>query len=274
MKSKSWLALVLVPVAVLATGVWIKLDPRVNISRTEMVAKVKGYLGGLRSVLVQFPPLEHLANRIGRDATSDVSINSSSSSSQSQTTSSSASATTRNATTTASSNSDNAEQTPIESIVQGVQLANTYYYHFEADTPAAVQRVFTQAVAVYNATGIVSLRAGQGTNLQNRITLGVYNKRMGADAGGTLELGKGGPEIVQRISSRGQVTAVVNRSTARLNVDYADAIKLSVAIHELGHALGLDHSTSRNSVMYPIDQGLTHLSPADLAGLKVIYDQQ
>jgi predicted Zn-dependent protease len=43
-------------------------------------------------------------------------------------------------------------------------------------------------------------------------------------------------------------------------------------MHELGHALGLDHSTSKTSVMYPVDQGVSQLSAEDLAGLKKIYE--
>ncbi|MCF7523482.1 matrixin family metalloprotease [Levilactobacillus brevis] len=39
----------------------------------------------------------------------------------------------------------------------------------------------------------------------------------------------------------------------------------------MGHALGLDHSLNRRSVMYPIDQGLTQLSAGDLKALKYLY---
>nr|WP_263849375.1 M10 family metallopeptidase domain-containing protein [Secundilactobacillus similis] len=45
-----------------------------------------------------------------------------------------------------------------------------------------------------------------------------------------------------------------------------------MATHELGHALGLDHSTSKLSVMYPVDQSRTTLSTADLNALKAIYN--
>ncbi|MDN6899852.1 matrixin family metalloprotease [Oenococcus sicerae] len=44
-------------------------------------------------------------------------------------------------------------------------------------------------------------------------------------------------------------------------------------MHELGHALGLAHSSSRDSVMYPIDQGKSELSSDDLAGLRAIYSR-
>lgn len=272
MKWKSWVVMLVVPVAALAAGVWVKLDPRVNISRAAMVTRVKGYLDDVHDWLVDLPPLEGLVHRIKQNATSDLSVNTDSYSSNG----SSTDATTGSGGAASSSSaSSSATQTPTESIVQGVQLANTYYYHFTNGTPASVQAVFKQAVAVYNATHIVSIRPGTGTQVQNRITFGTYRKQMGADADGTLELGKGGPEIVKRITSTGDVTAIVNRGTARLNVNYQDAIALPVALHELGHALGLDHNTqSKASVMYPIDQGVTTLSTDDLNGLKSIYGQQ
>ncbi len=160
------------------------------------------------------------------------------------------------------------EATPIESNVQGKTLATTYYYHFAADIPAKAQQAFTAAVAVYNQTGIVKLVAGSGTAEQNQITFFVYHKSMSAAEQGTVELGHGGPNIIQRVGW-GAYTA--NHARAGLNATYSAALNRSVAIHELGHALGLDHSTDPNSVMYPVEQGKTVLTAADIAGLNSIY---
>lgn len=143
-----------------------------------------------------------------------------------------------------------------------------YYYHFSADVPVKVQQVFERAIAVYNETGIVDLVAGQATAEQNEITIFVYQKTMTAKQVNYLELGKGGPEIQQLTGFQGYTA---NHARAGLNVKYGQSIKESVAIHELGHALGLDHSSSRQSVMYPIDQGLTQLSAGDLKALKYLY---
>ena len=64
----------------------------------------------------------------------------------------------------------------------------------------------------------------------------------------------------------------INRGRAGLNVTYPNmSMKDSVAMHELGHALGLGHSSYTNSVMYPVDQGVSKLSEADLNGLRNIY---
>lgn len=64
--------------------------------------------------------------------------------------------------------SDTAKQTPLESNITAGTLAKTYYYHFDNNVPERVRTVFEQAVAKYNATGIVKLVPGQGTK-KNKI---------------------------------------------------------------------------------------------------------
>jgi Matrixin len=45
----------------------------------------------------------------------------------------------------------------------------------------------------------------------------------------------------------------------------------SVALHELGHALGLGHSDNPAAVMYPYYQMVTELSPLDIAAIETLY---
>lgn len=159
--------------------------------------------------------------------------------------------------------------TPVEKIAAEHPLRATYYYHFAASVPANVRPVFEEAVSIYNRTGVVKLMAGRPQQKQNGITFFTYNKDTTASQPDFLELGEGGPEILRYV---GLGTYTINRARAGLNLAHPQAgIRTSVALHELGHAVGLDHSKSRQSSMYPLDQGHLHLSAADLKTLKGLY---
>lgn len=165
---------------------------------------------------------------------------------------------------------EKARATPAEAIVQPRALHRKYYYHYDDNVSPKVQAIFDQAVAVYNETGIVDLVEGTPAIRDNGIKIFTYAKRMPANQTDYLELGKGGPTI-QKLTGLNGYT--INRAQAGFNLKYPQSIKLSVAIHELGHALGLDHSESSRSVMYPIDQGHTRLATGDLKTLRYLYQE-
>jgi len=162
--------------------------------------------------------------------------------------------------------------TPVEKIAAEYPLKATYYYHFATNVPLNVRPVFEEAVTIYNQTGLVRLVAGRPQQRQNGITFFTYTKGSSAEQPNFLELGEGGPEIQRYV---GLGTYTINRARAGLNLAHPHAgIRTSVALHELGHAVGLDHSKSRQSSMYPFDQGHLRLSTADQKTLKTLYAQK
>lgn len=156
-------------------------------------------------------------------------------------------------------------QTPLEPIALAHPLRPVYYYHFANAEAAEFRGLFEEAVTVFNRTGVVQLRPGTAQTGQNSLTFFTYRDADSQRADFT-ELGKGGPHVIHT----GQGT--VNQARAGVNLAHPELRpRLSVAIHEIGHAVGLAHSSAKTSVMTARDHEQEWLSPADLAALRLLY---
>ncbi|APX71755.1 matrixin family metalloprotease [Companilactobacillus allii] len=207
------------------------------------LSKSKGYL---ESVISKFNP--------------DSFINNSNATSTTQ----------KEATTSTDQQTNSADQTPAFSMVNKFVIGKTYYYHFTDKTPKVARQAFNDAIYAYNQTGVVNLVEGNKQASANSITFSIYYKDEGDNAK-TLELGTGGPQLTYRTND--STKQAINHATAKINMTYPESVSDSVTMHELGHALGLNHSNDATSIMYPTNQGVTSLSDADIAGLKAIYDK-
>ncbi|WP_334330448.1 matrixin family metalloprotease [Companilactobacillus sp. HBUAS59699] len=160
--------------------------------------------------------------------------------------------------------------TPAFSMVNKFVLGNVYYYHFTNKTPKVARQAFNDAIYAYNQTGVVKLIEGKGNSSVNTITFSIYHKDEGQRAQ-TLELGTGGPELTYKTNDPSK--SAINHASAKINMNYPESVSDSVTMHELGHALGLNHSTDTSSIMYPTNQGVKTLSSYDITGLKSIYNK-
>jgi len=173
--------------------------------------------------------------------------------------------------TNESKNSENINSdTPIEIFMDHARLQKNYYYDFSGTVPNKMKLVFEYAVSVYNATGIVNIQPGKSQSGHNQVTFGVYNNKYQKSKtdSKSIELGHGGPKI--KINILDSINSV-NHGSAEINLAYSSELDRGVAVHELGHVLGLDHSDNKNSVMYPFENGKVVLSAEDLKALQRIY---
>jgi len=88
---------------------------------------------------------------------------------------------------------------------------------------------------------------------------------------GIQPLGAPGPSGVVA----GQTSSDGSAINFNVQVTFAEQLPgrpsyLAVATHEIGHALGLLHSTNPASVMFPVNQG-EKLSPEDIAAIRALY---
>jgi Matrixin len=85
---------------------------------------------------------------------------------------------------------------------------------------------------------------------------------------GTDVVGFAGPQRV--LPATREITGAAGVFRVGYVVKASRAERIALYMHEIGHALGLGHSSSRDNVMFPTVQDRTRLGPGDIAGIRTI----
>ncbi|MDR0751314.1 MAG: matrixin family metalloprotease [Christensenellaceae bacterium] len=85
---------------------------------------------------------------------------------------------------------------------------------------------------------------------------------------------------ISDVSITNSATAATTYSNGKIRFNViimntlTDDEKLNVVMHELGHAMGLDHSSSENSIIYTYVTSITSLSQDDKNGYDYLYNNK
>lgn len=154
-----------------------------------------------------------------------------------------------------------------------------YYYYFQKKTPVSARNSFNYAIKQYNKTGIVhltvtsnpaALKKDPGRNVQ-LLELGMYYKK-GTECG-VHAAGHGGQskKTGGHIDYKGAIYYREIDAFAKYNRYFNAPYTKDVAMHEIGHALGLDHNFLDPHSVMNSNTSSTKLSSSDKLGLKHIY---
>lgn len=141
---------------------------------------------------------------------------------------------------------------------------------------AVWQREFHEAAAVWQAVANINLVQVS----DNGMAFGDYGNQQGDSRVGDIRIGAipmgsgtlGAAFSPPQINGGTLAGDIVLNSTTPWMIDANYDLK-TVAIHEFGHTLGMDHSSIYNAVMYSYYAGLKQgLNSDDIGGIRSIYD--
>ncbi len=149
---------------------------------------------------------------------------------------------------------------------------------FSAPISATIQATVLQAIQKWSSvSGLVLQQVPDSSNPANAADIRIGFGRF--DTAATNVIGYTNyrygqyfqPDVIVRLEDPNELPLVsVNGSLVYGGT--GGTTLYQVALHELGHALGLNHSSSPADVMYPVvGEQNTDLSPSDDAGIRALY---
>jgi hypothetical protein len=171
--------------------------------------------------------------------------------------------------------------------VQRWNPCQTIHYRVNTDmAPGQLGRVLSAVASVSQATGLrfsydgsTSYVPQQGSWNQPADLVIAFAQHNGSGGGSTYlsganQLGEGGFQSTYMTGSNGQVTSYkITKGYAVIDATAfgysSDLVRNDTLLHELGHAVGLNHARYTSEIMYPV---ISNYSPngytaGDLAGL-------
>ena len=164
--------------------------------------------------------------------------------------------------------------------------APVHYRVNDALQPGALTNVKSAIAAVSKATGITFVYDGLTTYVpdQNKwnqpASLVVSFARNKTQSGGSdylaggNQLGDGGFRSSYQIVNGRSINLEITQSYAAIDAAgygrSSTKVRTATLLHELGHAVGLNHAHLTSEVMYPIVGATAAYSPGDLSGLRKV----
>ena len=161
------------------------------------------------------------------------------------------------------------------SFAETTYAADTSASFSDVVTQSADQAVIEQALADWSAaTGLVFVEMPDSPDLAGaadlRIGWGSFTGGQVGEADYAYSGSSFSPDVLVRLQD--PATTPLVSQNGQLIYSGTDASLLQVALHEIGHALGLAHTSTEQAVMYPIATAANRmLQASDIAGAQALY---